>query len=64
MTMPTCSDLMYNFAEETFRIKKIDFSSPVPRHKHSCYELFFILDGEGTFHMDCQDYHIDKQSLF
>lgn len=64
MTMPTCSDLMYNFADESFRIQKIDFSSPVPRHKHSCYELFFILDGEGTFHMDCQDYHINQQSLF
>ncbi len=64
MTMPTCADLMYNFAEETFRIKKIDFYSPVPRHKHSCYELFFILEGEGTFHMDCQDYHINQQSLF
>lgn len=46
MTIPTHSDLMYNFEEEIFRVQKIDFSSPVPRHKHSCYELFFILDGE------------------
>lgn len=64
MTIPTHSDLMYNFEEEIFRVQKIDFSSPVPRHKHSCYELFFILDGEGTFHMDCYDYHINEKLLF
>lgn len=59
-----CTDLPYNFKEESFRVQKIDFSSPVPRHKHACYELFFILDGEGTFHMDCHDYHINNQTLF
>ena len=64
MTIPICSELPANFREETFRVQKIDLSSPVPRHKHSCYELFFITGGEGTFHIDCQDYHINRQSIF
>lgn len=64
MTIPIASDLSYNFKEESFRVQRIDFSSPVPRHKHSCYELFFITEGEGTFHMDCHDYTISKQSIF
>lgn len=64
MTIPINPNLAYNLAEESFRIQKIDFSAPVPKHKHSCYELFFILEGEGIFHMDCHDYHIKKESLF
>lgn len=64
MTMPEYKDLPYNLLEETFRIQKMNLYLPVPRHKHSCYELFYIIDGEGTFFMDCQSYHIQKQSLF
>lgn len=64
MTIPICADLSFNLKEESFRVQKIDFSSSVPRHKHACYELFFILDGEGTFHMDCQDYHICNQYFY
>lgn len=64
MTMPEHSYLPYNFLEERFRARKINFLAPVPRHKHSCYELFYILDGEGTFFMDCQSFHIQKHSLF
>jgi len=55
---------IFNFAEEHFRIEKIDYLSPVPRHKHSCYELFFIAEGEGTFYVDCQSYEVHKNSFF
>ncbi len=54
----------FNFAQETFRIEKIDFYPPIPRHKHSCYELFFIVGGSGTFYIDCQSYDIQKNTLF
>jgi AraC-like DNA-binding protein len=54
----------FNFAKETFRIEKIDFYPPIPRHKHSCYELFFIEGGSGTFYIDCQSYDIQKNTLF
>ncbi|MDD3344437.1 MAG: helix-turn-helix domain-containing protein [Sulfurospirillaceae bacterium] len=63
MTIPEYN-LSYNLSEEQFRIQKINFYAPVPRHKHSCYELFYIIDGDGTFFMDCQNYHIQKQTLF
>ncbi|MDD2384286.1 MAG: helix-turn-helix domain-containing protein [Sulfurospirillaceae bacterium] len=64
MTMPEHKNIPYNLLEESFRIQNIHFYAPVPRHKHSCYELFYIIDGEGTFFMDCQNYDIQKQSLF
>lgn len=59
MTVP-----IYNFAKENFRIEKIEFLQPVPRHKHSCYELFFIAEGSGTFYVDCQNYEIQENTLF
>ena len=66
MTIPEHKNIpsTYNLSEESFRIQKINFYAPVPRHKHSCYELFYIIDGEGTFFMDCYNYTIQKQSLF
>lgn len=64
MTIPETGSIAYNLEQEIFRVTKISFNAPVPRHKHSCYELFFILDGEGTFHMDCQHYDIKSKSLF
>ncbi|WP_084613144.1 helix-turn-helix domain-containing protein [Sulfurospirillum multivorans] len=59
MTLPH-----YSITEEHFRIDKIEYLTPVPRHKHDCYELFFILEGEGTFYVDCQSYEIHKHSFF
>ena len=59
MTFP-----VYNFDNEVFRIEKIDYLTPVPRHKHSCYELFFILKGEGTFFIDCHSYELHENSFF
>lgn len=59
MTVP-----YFNLAEEAFRVQKIEFMNPVPRHKHSCYELFFISHGEGTFYIDCQTYQITANTLF
>lgn len=55
---------IFNFAEESFRIERMESYPPVPRHKHSCYELFFIVGGEGTLFIDCQSYNIQKNTLF
>jgi len=59
MTLP-----IFTLKEDHFKIDKIDYLSPVPRHKHDCYELFFILQGEGTFYVDCQSYEIHEHSFF
>lgn len=53
-----------NLSNEIFRIDKIDCISPVPRHRHGCYELFFIAKGEGTFYIDCQTYKVQENSFF
>jgi len=53
-----------NFAEESFRIERMEAYPPIPRHKHACYELFFIVGGEGTLFIDCQSYDIQKNTLF
>jgi len=55
---------IFNFSEETFRIEEIKFMDPIPRHKHECYELFFIDEGNGRFYMDCQSYDIQKNTFF
>jgi len=55
---------VFNFSEEAFRIEKIEFMNPVPRHKHNCYELFFIAEGDGRFYIDCQSYDIQKNTFF
>lgn len=44
MTVP-----YFNLAEEAFRVQKIEFMNPVPRHKHSCYELFLSATEKGRF---------------
>lgn len=62
--MPVKPTLLFNLEEEAFRISKIKFPAPVPRHNHSCYELVFIIGGEGTFFMDCQNYHVENKTLF
>ncbi len=53
-----------NLLHETFRIEKMTHLPAVPRHKHTCYELFFILQGEGNFYIDCEHYDVQKNSIF
>lgn len=55
---------IFNFFEEAFRIEKIEFMNPIPKHQHACYELFFIGEGEGRFYIDCQSYDIQKNTFF
>jgi AraC-like DNA-binding protein len=53
-------NLFQPFEVEFFRVD----GCPCKAHKHTFFELVYILDGEGTYHIDNNQYKYSKDDLF